>query len=287
MHLRVADPLGDLRLGHVLDEAQLQDQALALVEVGEGPLQRQLVLDQLEALVLVADPLRGRRFFLLAADRPVERERAPVVVGLQHLEHVGRVDLELARRSRRPRASAAARTVSSEIAFSTSAMRSCRPRGTRTVQTRSRKWRFSSPRMVGEAKAVKGVPRLGVEAVDRVDEAEAGDLQEVVEGLAGAAVAQRQVLGEGQVAAHQLLAGRLVAVARRSAPRARARWPGRRRGRASLRAEVVGSLRFSLPSMPRAGSLHRRRPEGVDIEAVQRPAASIGRRLHTIAVGRR
>ena len=51
--------------------------------------------------------------------------------------------------------------VSSVIALSTSAMRSCRPRGTRTVQTRSRKWRFSSPRMVGEAKAVKGMPRSG------------------------------------------------------------------------------------------------------------------------------
>ena len=31
----------------------------------------------------------------------------------------------------------------------------------RTVQTRSRKWRLSSPRIVGEAKAVKGVPRAG------------------------------------------------------------------------------------------------------------------------------
>ena len=34
VHLRVADPLGDLRLGHVVDEAQAQDQPLALVEVG-------------------------------------------------------------------------------------------------------------------------------------------------------------------------------------------------------------------------------------------------------------
>src|SRR5680860_417915 len=34
-------------------------------------------------------------------------------------------------------------------------------RGTRTVQTRSRKWRLSSPRMVGEANAVKGMPRSG------------------------------------------------------------------------------------------------------------------------------
>jgi hypothetical protein len=92
----VADPLGDLRLRHVLGETQAQHQALAFVQVGQRRLQRDPVLDQLEPLVLVADPL-GRR--------------------------------------------------------------SCSPRGTRTVQTRSRKWRFSSPRMVGEAKAVKGIPR--------------------------------------------------------------------------------------------------------------------------------
>ena len=95
MHLRVADPLGDLRLGHVLDEAQPQDQPLALVEVGQGRVEGEPALDQLEALVLVADPLRGRRFVgVLAAGRPVERERAAVVVRLQHLEHVGLLELE-------------------------------------------------------------------------------------------------------------------------------------------------------------------------------------------------
>ena len=71
VHLRVADLLGDLRLGHVLDEAQPQDQPLALVEVGEGAFERELALDQLEALVLVADPLRGRRF--VASSPPAGR----------------------------------------------------------------------------------------------------------------------------------------------------------------------------------------------------------------------
>ena len=76
---------------------------------GRRRVEGELALDQLEALVLVADPLGGRRFLgVLAADRPVERERAAVVVGLQHLEHVGRLELRAARRSRRPRASAAA-----------------------------------------------------------------------------------------------------------------------------------------------------------------------------------
>ena len=62
------------------------------------------------------------------------------------------------------------------------------------------------------------MPRLGVEAIDRVEQAEVGDLEQVVEGLAGAAVAQRQALGEGHVAPHQLLADRRVVVAGETIP---------------------------------------------------------------------
>src|SRR5262249_53999157 len=61
-------------------------------------------------------------------------------------------------------------------------------------------------------KGGEGRPSAGIEAVDRVDEAEAGDLKEVVKRLAGAAIAERQVLRERQVAAHQLPADRRVAV---------------------------------------------------------------------------
>ena len=68
MHLGVADALGDLRLGHVLDEAQAQDEALALLEVGQRRVEGDPALDQLEALVLFADPLRrGRLVGVLAA----------------------------------------------------------------------------------------------------------------------------------------------------------------------------------------------------------------------------
>jgi len=56
-----------------------------------------------------------------------------------------------------------------------------------------------------------GAP-VGVEAVDRVDETEARDLQEVVEGLARPAVAKGEVFREGQVAADQLLADRRVTI---------------------------------------------------------------------------
>ena len=160
-------------------------------------------------------------------------------------------------------------TVSSVIALSTSAMRSCRPRGTRTVQTRSRKWRFSSPRMVGEAKAVKGVPRLGVEAVDRVD---AG------RGWRPAAGRRRTrwrrgsaapgFLREGQVAAHQLLAGGRVAVRARSASQSSrslaspsATWPsgGCSVGRVSSLFAAIGSRAGLLvPAPPRGPRIRGR-----------------------------
>src|SRR6185312_16904394 len=60
-----------------------------------------------------------------------------------------------------------------------------------------------------------------VEAVDRVDQAEVRHLQQVVEGLAGAAVAERQVFREGQVAADELLARGRVALIAQASPEQR------------------------------------------------------------------
>ena len=54
-------------------------------------------------------------------------------------------------------------------------------------------------------------PALGVPAVDGLDEADGRDLDQVVERLAGAPVAQRQRAGERHVALDQRLAGALVA----------------------------------------------------------------------------
>ena len=55
---------------------------------------------------------------------------------------------------------------------------------------------------------------LGVVALQRRDEPEAGDLEQVVAGLDSAAVAHREAAGERQEAAHELLARVLVARAR-------------------------------------------------------------------------
>src|ERR687886_203986 len=55
LHLRDADAFGDLRLGEVFGEAQVQDQAVSGRERVEGGGDRGPVLDELVALVVAAD----------------------------------------------------------------------------------------------------------------------------------------------------------------------------------------------------------------------------------------
>src|SRR3954452_4207085 len=98
MHLRVSDPLGDLRLGHVLDEAQAQDQSLSLAQRRYSLRDRRPVLDPLEALLLVADPVADRHLVGLAAGhRLVERHGPARIAGRERLEDVVLGDLEVAR----------------------------------------------------------------------------------------------------------------------------------------------------------------------------------------------
>ena len=92
------------------------------------------------------------------------------------------------------------------IARFTRTAASFRSRGTWIAQPRSRKWRFSSPRIVGTAKVGEADAARGVEAVDRVHEPQRGDLEEVVERFAAVAVAQREVSCETEVALHHRVA---------------------------------------------------------------------------------
>src|SRR4051794_29249130 len=57
LHLGDAYPVGDLRLGHVLGEAQVEHDLIALGQGLQRGLDGRLVLDQVEALVLDADPV--------------------------------------------------------------------------------------------------------------------------------------------------------------------------------------------------------------------------------------
>ena len=60
--------------------------------------------------------------------------------------------------------------------------------------------------------AREGDVALGVEAVDRLDQAERRDLDEVLQRLLGALVATRELAGERQEALDQRLARRRIAV---------------------------------------------------------------------------
>ena len=70
---------------------------------------------------------------------------------------------------------------------------------------------MSSPRIVGTAKLENAVVRRRVEAVDRLQQTERGDLDQVVERLAAALIAARELARERQEALDELLARELVA----------------------------------------------------------------------------
>ena len=240
--------VADLGLRQILREAQPQDLALALGQDPHQPLDRGRVLGLAEARVLDAERDADAVALLVVVARAVERRprgrrrppRAPRAPARASRRGAGRSRAgvggapELARRA--PSLTGSSLTASS-----------CRSRGTRTDQPLSRKWRLSSPRIVGTAKLENAVSRRRVEAVDRLQQPERGDLDQVVERLAAALVAAGELAGERQEALDELLARELVAGVRALEQRAvgaRARRPGLRLGgicsrRAAPTARVV------------------------------------------------
>ena len=76
-----------------------------------------------------------------------------------------------------------------------------RAAGVRTSCVRSRRWWRISPSMAGHGDGAQVAAARGLEAVDRLDEADGADLHEVVDGLASACIAAR----DGAHEAHVLL----------------------------------------------------------------------------------
>jgi len=71
---------------------------------------------------------------------------------------------------------------------------------------------LSSPTIVGVAYVVNSTSRSDVETVDRLDQPDGRDLDEVVDRLAAVAEPARQVLGEVEVHLDELVARLLIAV---------------------------------------------------------------------------
>ena len=172
VHLGMADPLGDLRLGHVLDEAQPQDQALALVEVGQGSLEGHLV----------PRPARSPRPRRRSTRRPGDSSESSPPTGRSR-ESGRRLWLASApparrsvdsssRRSRPPRASAAApgQLVDRLLDFGHAVVQPARhPHRPDPVAEMALQLAEDGRRGEGG----EGDPALGIEAIDRVDQAEA------------------------------------------------------------------------------------------------------------------
>ena len=106
VHLGDADLLGDLRLGHVLEEPEQQDPLLPGVQPVEERLDRLADLDVLEVLVVDADRVEHGRRAVLGVVAGVQRERRVGVARLDALEDL--LDRaadplgQLARRGERP-----------------------------------------------------------------------------------------------------------------------------------------------------------------------------------------
>ena len=142
-------------------------------------------------------------------------------------------------------------TVRSSIRRESRTFSSWRPRGTRTDQPLSRKWRLISPMMFGVAYVVSSTPRLDVEAVDRLDEPDRADLHEILELLAAVRVAAGERAHEREVLLDQLLRAPRRRRPRGSggAARGRSSRPGRSR-RVLRRPAAPSACAPSRPSRP-------------------------------------
>ena len=207
-----ADPLGDLRLGQVVLEAQAQDLA------GRARRARR----RRRRAARASRRARARR--RLAPSESASVMSSPVG---SSSERVRRALTRLDRRQRPPRRAASTAAASSctvgerpsslvspSRALATRSWSSCRPRGTRIAHVLSRKWRLISPSTVGVAYDEKRTSRVRSKPSIAFMMPDAGDLHEVVERLAAAGVATRPA--RGPAAASPRRAGRARDGRRRS-----------------------------------------------------------------------
>src|SRR3954469_1681413 len=213
LHLRDADVLADLALREVLDEAQVEDAVLARRERAHAAAHDVAALDEPERRALAADRLAERaRLAVGAAGGVLERRRPRRRGELEAGEHALDAELgvvgELLRRRRAAvaRGELLDRAGQRQHALLVAAGHLHRPRVVAVVALELADDRRD--RVRGELAAA-----LGVEALDGAQQADARDLDEVVERLGAAAVAAGEAAGERHEALDELVAGAEVAEA--------------------------------------------------------------------------
>src|SRR3954447_7211536 len=213
VHLGDAHALPDLRLCEVLAEAQPQDLALAVGEHAHQALDGGRVLGEVEAGVL--DPERGRHalaLLVLLVTRAVEGDRPVGGAGLARLEHLLEADagalgdLGGSRRAPELAGQLVGDAVDPHGELLEVARHPDRPPLVAEVALE-----LTEDRRHGEG-GERGLA-LGIEAVDRLQQPERGDLDQVVELLAAALIAAGELAGQRQEALDEGLArGPIAAV---------------------------------------------------------------------------
>src|SRR4051812_30216513 len=212
MHLRDADLLRDLRLGQPLEEAQVKDHPLALVEHAEARLENRAILGDLVLVLLGSERLEGVEVAVVVLPRPRrERERAVGPAALERLEHFLFRDLgslgELGDRGRAPELDRQLLEQPGEldVQLLEAARHAHRPAAVAEVTLDLAD--DVRRRIGGQLDAA-----VDVEAVDRLDQPDRADLNEVLELLAAVGVPAGQGTDERHVLLDQLLAGSQVSV---------------------------------------------------------------------------
>ncbi len=180
-------------------------------------------LHQLVALVLAADqvPVGGARIVVGAGTRRVQRDRLVGLDRLQRVDHLLGVELEVlgqlvgGGRVAALVGDALLRVAHLQRALLRAAGHVHRPAGVAEVAAH-----LAEDRRDGEG--LEGVAAFDVVAVHRLEQAERGDLKQVLEGLGGAAVAPRQAASERHEAPARAPRGRRRRRGAASARRARA-----------------------------------------------------------------
>src|SRR5215212_1808116 len=213
VHLGHPDAGADLRLREVLLEAQAQHLALPLGQDPHQALDGGRVLGDREAGVLDADRVRDpARFLVVLLARAVQGHGAVRRRRLARLEDLlragpdGLCDL----RGRGRPAELAAHLLADAVDLDRELLEVARD-AHRPALVAEVALELAEDGRHGEA-GERGLA-VGIEAVDRLEQTERSDLDEVVEGLAAALVAPRELAGERQEALDQRVArGRVAAV---------------------------------------------------------------------------
>src|ERR671915_1675737 len=205
MHLGDADPRPDLGLREVLREAQAQHLALAVAEGGHQALDGSRVLGDAEAGILGAHRLGHAVAVLVVVARAVEGDGAIRPRGLARLQHLLRRGADVAPDlGRRRSAPELARQLLGDALDADRHLLEVAGHANRPAAVAEVALELAEDRRHRERGERRGAVRL--EAVDGLEQAERGDLDEVVERLAAALVAAREVARQRQGTPHPPLA---------------------------------------------------------------------------------